>query len=104
MLEHYENVKQFFKAVGLEAGMIIAGFFGALASVSKDKKMTFIEKFISVVVGIAVSNYLTPIVFDWTNAGENSKYGIAFLLGYTGLKSVEYIIDKTKSKFDKKTD
>jgi len=102
MLENYENIKQFFKAIGFEVSMVLAGFFGALASVSKDKKMSFFEKSVSVVVGMSVSNYMTPIVFDWTNAGENTKYGIAFLLGYSGLKSVEYIIDKFKSKFDKK--
>lgn len=100
MWEVLQEVKQFFKGLGIEIAIIIAGLFGALASVSKEKKMTFFEKFISIIVGGAVSNYITPIVVYWTNAGENTKYGIAFILGYTGLKSVEWIIERAKSKFD----
>lgn len=104
MWELLQDVKHFFKALGIEVTFILAGLFGALASVSKEKKMSFWEKFVSIIVGGAVSNYITPIVVSWISAGENTKYGIAFILGYTGLKSVEYIINKAKNKFDNKTE
>lgn len=98
----WEDTKHFLKGLGIGFEYVLAGLFGALASVSKDKQMTFLEKFISIIVGGAVANYLTPLLVDWMKAGENTQYGIAFILGYTGLKSVEWIIDKFKSKLEKK--
>lgn len=101
MWEFFQEAKQVLKTAGITIEILIAGLFGGLAFASREKKMSFLEKSVSVIVGGAVANYLTPLIIDWIKMSENSQYGIAFILGYTGLKSVEWVIDKFKSKIDK---
>lgn len=90
------------KSVGFEISLIVAGLAGAFVSVSKDKQMTFIEKTVAIISGGLIANYVTPVAIDWVQMGENTKYGVAFLMGYTGLKGVEYLIQKKfhKNKSD----
>jgi len=47
------------------------------------------------------ANYLTPIVGEWLKLPDNVLYGIAFLLGYSGMKSVEILINNFYSKIKK---
>lgn len=96
-----EAIKQFFKSLGLDLILLIGGGLGALVSLTKDHQLTFSQKFLTLVSGAVVANYLTPLFGSWLKAGENTKYGIAFLLGYLGLKSVELSIDYMKRKFGK---
>ncbi len=95
------------KLFGIEIGLIFAGIAGAFVSLPKKKALTFVEKVFVVFSGGAIANYLTPVFADWMNAGDQSKYGMGFLVGYLGLKSIELSIDYVKSKFkqnDKRDD
>jgi hypothetical protein len=84
--------------MGLEAPAILAGSSGAIASLSKNSKMNRYQKFITVLSGGAAANYLTPIVESWLNSEPKIMYGVSFLIGYGGLKSVELIINKFFNK------
>jgi hypothetical protein len=50
---------------------------------------------ISIITGVASANYLTPLVIDMFKV-ERQTYtlSIAFILGFLGLKGVEYITSK----------
>lgn len=80
---------------GIDIGLMFAGFFGSLLLVSREKKDLKTSS-LGVVAGVLSANYLTPLVLSIVNINENSKFGIAFLLGFLGLKGVEYVVSKLK--------
>ena len=87
-------IKEFLREFGLDLATIMAGFGGALASITKEKELTIGQRVITVVVGGLVAGYMTPILGRMINMGEEVRYGLGFVLGYTGLRGVEWIINK----------
>ena len=99
--EIFQGLGQWLKTIGIEAAFIIAGIFGGLVNISKETKMTFWQKAVSIISGGAAANYLTPVLVGFLNISENTKFGIAFVIGYMGLKSIELVIVKIKKTLDK---
>ncbi|MBW3519522.1 hypothetical protein [Flavobacterium sp. NKUCC04_CG] len=94
-------MKKFFDLIGLEMILFFAGIAGGITSLTKKpKEMTRGQKIITVLAGGFAANYLTPLLGDWLDLTDKSLYGIAFLLGYSGLKSVELFIQKLHTKLD----
>jgi hypothetical protein len=89
------------KYIGIEATTFIAGMSGAVVFLTKSNKMTKYQQFLTVLSGGLSANYLTPIVGQWLNLPNNVLYGIAFLLGYSGMKSVEILINNFYTKLRK---
>ena len=81
--------------------MLFAGLAGALASITKEKELTRTQRFITVIVGGFLSAYLTPMVSLAINMPDQAKYGVGFVIGYSGLRSVEWIINKYFKKENK---
>lgn len=84
----------FCKNFGVEFPMMLAGLFGGLAFISKPNELSKKQKALTVGVGIVTANYLTPLAIYILHLPANVGYGLAFLLGFTGLKSIELIIKK----------
>lgn len=89
------------KYFGIDVILFIAGLAGGITFLTKSPKLTKLQKFSSVLSGGFTANYLTPLVADWIHLSENALYGLAFLLGYGGLKSVETIFTAATSKIKK---
>lgn len=87
-------VKEFFREFGLEVAAMAAGFAGALASVTREKELSIGQRFLTVTVGGLIAGYTTPLFSLVLNMNEEVKYGVAFILGYSGLRSVEWVIQK----------
>lgn len=100
-MEHLEAIKQFFKGIGINIIYLIAGVLGSYVSVSNSKELTKLEKIATVFSGGIIATYITPLVSNWMSMNADSEYGLAFVLGYMGLKGVEITIKKLKSKFIK---
>ncbi len=92
-MDKIQEFATWLKMMGFELVLMIAGFMGALVNVSRDKNLTVIEKALTVISGGLIANYITPLILDWIKAGDSARYGLAFIMGYMGLKSVEYAID-----------
>jgi len=90
------------KLSGIETQTFIAGASGAVVFLTKSKNMTRTQQFLTVLSGGLSANYLTPVVANWFHLDEKVLYGIAFILGYSGMKSVELIINIFKSKIKEK--
>lgn len=89
----------FLQEIGIEVIVFIAGLAGGITSLStKPKNMTRSQQFLSVLAGGFTANYLTPLTGAWLNLSDNTLYGVAFLLGYSGLKAVELLMKKLHSK------
>lgn len=83
------------KAYGIDVGLLISGLFGAILLTSKGSAMNLTRTISSLIGGAASANYITPIVVGITKVDETHfHYGIAFLLGFLGLKGIEYFSTK----------
>ena len=83
------------KDIGINIGLIVAGFFGSLLMVNKNSADNLKSTFASIIAGVASANYLTPLVIDMLRI-EKQTYtlSIAFILGFLGLKGVEMVTSK----------
>lgn len=93
-------LKEIFNEVGIEVASLFAGLAGGLASITKEKKLTKTQRFITVIVGGLTAAYLTPVFSILINMPDQAKYGVGFVLGYSGLRSVEWVIEKYFKKAD----
>ncbi len=83
------------KMYGIDVGLLISGLFGAILLTSKGSAMNLARTAYSLVGGAASANYITPIVVSIAKLDDTHfHYGIAFLLGFLGLKGVEYFSGK----------
>lgn len=80
---------------GIDIGLLISGLFGAVLLTSKGSAMNVGRTFSCLVAGAASANYITPVIITITKLdNEHFHYSIAFLLGFLGLKGVEYFSSK----------
>lgn len=90
------------KYIGIEVPVFMAGSSGAIVFLTKNSKMSKSQQFLIVLSGGLSANYLTPLAGDWFNLDHKVLYGVAFLLGYSGMKSVELIITGFHSRLKTK--
>lgn len=85
--------------LGVNIGLAISGFFGSLMFVGKHSQKSFKEQLFAVIGGTMSANYLTPVVIDLFQMEKAStQYGVAFVIGFGGLKAVEYFYEKWFTK------
>jgi len=82
---------QILKNFGFDVVLFVAGLAGGIAFLTKSDKLNKFQKFTTVLSGGFTANYLTPVVAEWLHLSEKTLYGLAFILGYGGLKFVETI-------------
>lgn len=84
------------KDEGLDIPLMIAGLFGALMMMSKTAGMNIGRTLFATIGGAASANYLTPLILHITKIGQDPaySYAIAFLLGFTGLRTIELLSSK----------
>jgi len=80
---------------GLDLGFLVSGFFGALLLSIRNRKKSWKKAIACIVAGALSANYLTPLILNFAppTIQENSKYAVAFIMGYMGLKGVEELAD-----------
>ena len=92
-------MKEFLMDIGMNIGLAVSGFFGSLMLVGKQKENNLREQIFSVIGGTMSANYLTPIVIDtFKLQTESLQYGVAFVIGFGGLKVVEFVYEKWFTK------
>lgn len=91
-------MRDLLREYGIDVVFFIAGMAGGISSLSKDDSKSYWLKFTTVLSGGLVANYLTPLFMEYFNINNNVTLGIGFMIGYSGLKTVEIMINKFKSK------
>ena len=93
-----------FTGIGIDLGLMLAGFFGALILALTAKNQTPGRAITSILAGALCANYLTPIALHFMpeSIQLNGKYGAAFIMGFNGLKSLELIYDFVSKKLKAK--
>lgn len=89
---------KFLQEIGIDIAILIAGLSGGLVSLRKDEKLSTKQKILTVLSGGLIATYLTPIFLRLAEKliGTDTKieYGLAFVIGYMGLKAIELLITK----------
>jgi FtsH-binding integral membrane protein len=94
-----KDIYHFFEKLGIDFALMLAGLFGGIAFISKPNTMNRMQKFITVLTGVGTANYLTPMAMYFLKLPNELGFALAFLLGFSGLKSIETLIKKyDKSK------
>ena len=88
-------MKEFLTDLGINLTLILAGLIGSIAvQMSKKTKFDWKTSILSITLGMVTANYVTPLVVAIFGLGPNLQNGVAFLLGYFGLKGMEKICDR----------
>jgi hypothetical protein len=88
-------VKDQLRDLGINIGLLVAGFAGSLVMMKKDGHKDWFSTITSLLAGTLSANYLTPVVVDFMNIGNsNTQYAAAFIMGFLGLHGVEYILNR----------
>lgn len=82
--------------IGFEMGLFVAGCIGAISNIDNQKLKRW-EKILAFISGGAIANYITPLIYIYLNLNKNTMFGIAFLLGFSGMEGVKYVIASIKS-------
>ena len=83
------------KDIGITISFLISGLFGAILMASKNAQTSVKSTILSIFGGMAAANYLTPIMVDLLNLKEAKlQNGLAFIVGFLGLKLVEILSNK----------
>lgn len=98
-------MREFFASLGIQISLLIAGFAGGLVSINKEKKLSLWGKVMVIISGGFIATYITPVFFMlFKFQDERAKYGIAFVIGYMGLKAIELLVSKFTKKLDDEND
>lgn len=87
-------MKEFFESIGVNIGIALAGMFGSLIMLGKNSSANLRTTLFAIITGVSSANYITPIVSNMINISEQYQMGVAFILGFLGLKGVEKISEK----------
>jgi len=82
---------------GIEIGLLVSGFFGALMMVGRTSAKKISTTAASIAAGTACANYLTPVVLHFAPAtiqDSRAKFAAAFVMGFLGLKGLEMVVEK----------
>jgi hypothetical protein len=87
-------MKEFLESIGVNIGIALAGLFGSLIMLGKNSSVNLKTTLFAIITGVSSANYITPIVSDMINISNQYQMGVAFILGFLGLKGVEKISEK----------
>lgn len=94
-------MKEFLRDIGINIGIVVAGFAGSLVNVGKHAHTNWPATIASILAGTLSANYLTPIAVDMLKLSQSTQYGCAFLMGFLGLHGVQFVMSKLGINQDK---
>lgn len=78
--------------LGIKLSVIVAGFFGALVSLSFIRDLTRYQMLAAVGVGTISANYLTPVfhgaAVHYLGASQDAEGAAAFVIGVTAMNII----------------
>lgn len=93
-------IKEYLIQIGVDVSVAVSGFAGSVIMLSKTSSKNIKTTFFGILSGTLAANYITPVVVELVGLNDKSKFGVAFMLGYIGLKGIEAIFNKYVLKND----
>lgn len=92
-------MREFLMDLGFNIGLALSGLLGSIITIWRSKKkMNIKEQALSLIAGTLSANYLTPLLISFMDLKDNTQFGVAFVVGFGGLKAVEYVYEKYFTK------
>jgi hypothetical protein len=82
------------ETIGIDLTLMFTGMMGSVLMATKKNAWDLKRSVIGIISGMLSANYLTQIFIEVFELEGRSQYGVAFLLGYFGLKGVEKFIER----------
>ena len=94
-MNNNDDFHSHFLKYGIDFGFLLSGFFGALLLSIKKRKQKISRSIACIFAGTISANYLTPLILQFAPHGvqEKGKYAVAFMMGYIGLKGLEFVME-----------
>jgi hypothetical protein len=86
------------KGFGIDIAISVAGFFGAVVSLSFVRGMTRPQILASLVVGLVFANYATPVITYYLGTPEQIRLGAAFFVGLTAMNFIPAILKFSETR------
>jgi len=96
-----KELNHYLYKLGIDIAYALAGGFGVVALLSKPTEMTVWQKLMHFIIGVGCAIYITPLLTYSLSLPNRLGFGIAFLVGYSGLKSFGMITKEIKDKLKK---
>ena len=97
-MDKIKDFADYLSDYGFAIALFLAGVFGALVSLPKHKHLSFWQSCLTIVSGGFIATYITPVLINVETVSINVQSGMAFILGYSGLKTIEWIISALKER------
>lgn len=91
----FDKIYKFFGMLGLEITFLI-GLIGGIINYQSIKHLPLLKKATVLLGGGFAANYGTPLVMDFFSFSPERAFGIAFFVGYIGLKGLENILHERR--------
>jgi len=94
-------MKNILEEIGINLVQSLAGLLGSLLLIGKQSANNIRTTLFSILTGVASANYLTPVVAKFLSITDSDyKNGIAFVLGFLGLRGVEIVTKRITKNVD----
>lgn len=80
------------KVAGIELALLVAGFAGAVVSLSYVKELKKSQAVMALLTGALCAAYLTPAAMHYLSIPETLEYGAGFLLGVVSMHLIPLIL------------
>lgn len=74
--------------IGIKTSSLVAGVFGAVASLTYERNIGVIRAMILIVTGATCAAYLTPLAASWLELSDNTESAYAFIIGLLSMKII----------------
>ncbi len=79
-------------ALGLEKSHVLSGFLGALVSYRFFLELEWLDRLVTVALGIPVAIYCGPLVAHAFNLSPKSELGATFIVGAVGVSFLSAVV------------
>lgn len=81
-----------FTALGLEKSHVLSGFLGALVSYRFFLELEWMDRLVTVALGIPVAIYCGPLVAHAFNLSPKAEIGAIFIVGAVGISFLSAVV------------
>jgi hypothetical protein len=86
------SVDQFLEGFGLKSTSLVAGVFGAVASLTYERNISPMRAVFLILVGAAAAGYLTPWLAEYMKVDGATANAYAFLIGLLSMRIIGAIL------------
>jgi hypothetical protein len=85
--------------LGVKSATLVAGFIGAVVSLSYNRPLNRVQMLVAVLVGTATAVYGAPLALHYLGLSENMERPVSFFIGVVAMRAIPAIMDRIVAIF-----